>query len=71
MVLKGKKLADLYFVQKKAGSDIWVCKCGTERQQKGSGYSNLCSHIATDHPEYIKLGEDVIQNRRNTKFYMA
>jgi hypothetical protein len=70
MVLKGKQLAELYFVRKSAGEDTWICKCGTERLQKGTGYSNLCSHIITDHPEYSKLGEDMIQNKHSIMDYI-
>ncbi len=53
--LKGKQLADHYFTRDDPSGISWTCKCGVTRLQKGSGYSNLCSHIVTEHPDYIQL----------------
>ena len=55
MPLSGKELAKFYFTQDEPNGFMWTCKCGAKRAQKGSGYSNLCSHITLQHPEYKKL----------------
>ncbi|ETV74695.1 hypothetical protein H257_10811 [Aphanomyces astaci] len=53
--LKGKQLALAFFTQKAPGSSTWVCRCGKERIQNGSGYTNMCSHITQCHPEHLEL----------------
>lgn len=53
-VPRGKQLASLFFT--KVGgpeSTLWVCKCGKKRAQRGSGYSNLTSHILAEHPDAV------------------
>ena len=68
-MLKGKKLAELYFTRR-SETNIWVCKCGARRQQKGSGYSNLCTHITSDHPEYLELKEGIYRNESTIMNYV-
>ena len=48
---KGKRLALLFFTRDDAQSKTWTCSCGHKRVQKGSGYSNLVSHITVAHSE--------------------
>ncbi|ETV84120.1 hypothetical protein H257_03430 [Aphanomyces astaci] len=53
--LRGKALAELYFTRMSPDSRIWECHYGVHRTQNASGYTNLCSHINTDHPEHATL----------------
>lgn len=52
--LRGRKLADLFFTQDRADDKTWVCICGKSIKQKGSGYTNLCNHINSQHPEALQ-----------------
>ncbi|ETV74064.1 hypothetical protein H257_11375 [Aphanomyces astaci] len=51
-ILRGRQLAELFFTRNAPGSTDWTCRCGVRRAQNGSGYSNLVSHITSEHPEY-------------------
>ena len=52
--LRGKFLSQVYFTPKSPGSYVYTCVCGVERTQKGSGYTNLISHIKSNHPEHVE-----------------
>ncbi|RHY05406.1 hypothetical protein DYB36_013512 [Aphanomyces astaci] len=51
--LRGKQLAELYLTRTSPESTLWLCKCGKRRTQNGTGYTNLTSHIESEHPEYL------------------
>ena len=54
--LSGKELVQVFFLQETTGGTIWACRCGKKCQQKGSGYTNLVSHIMRiHHDQYLKL----------------
>lgn len=53
--LKGRRLAELFFTRDGPSSSQWTCRCGAKRAQKGTGYTNLCTHIFSDHPDYTEL----------------
>lgn len=50
--VKGRQLANLFFSKSPTEDDkTWICLCGVQIKQKGSGYTNLCNHINALHPE--------------------
>ena len=56
--LSGKELTRVFFHRETPNGSIWVCHCGKKCQQKGSGYTNLVSHIMRiHHDQYLKLRE--------------
>eukprot|EP00171_Calliarthron_tuberculosum_P002604 IDg2604t1 len=52
--LKGKSLAELFFTREEPRGKTWICKCGARRAQKGTGYTNLCSHILSEHAAQLE-----------------
>ena len=60
--IRGRTLALTYFTRMPDGN-LWQCRCSRVRAQSGTRYSNLVSHITTDHPEHVRLGADVVANR--------
>jgi hypothetical protein len=57
IIMKGKELAEQFFTRDDPNGVVWTCTCGVKRTKNGSGYSNLCSHISTEHPEAINAIE--------------
>ncbi|ETV88013.1 hypothetical protein H257_01398 [Aphanomyces astaci] len=55
--LRGKRLAELYFTKTTPTGNEWKCKCGHVHLKKTTGYTNLCSHVMSCHPEYVHLNE--------------
>lgn len=55
---RGKAIAELTFTRDAPGSNMWTCRCGTKRKQKGTGYSNLVSHVSTQHSELLQSLEN-------------
>jgi hypothetical protein len=55
---KGKQLAEIYFSRDEPKGIVWTCSCGAKRKQSGSGYTNLVSHITSEHPEHVQLGKE-------------
>ena len=62
----GKKLA-LQFFELLEGT-TWICKCGIKRELKGNGYTNLCSHIHSEHRELLPLTDEEVNKDKITKF---
>ncbi len=46
----GKKVRDTFFKLVEGTDDIWVCRYGTKRKVKGSGYTNFVTHVQSQHP---------------------
>ncbi len=46
----GKKVRDTFFKLVEGTGDVWVCRCGTKRKVKGSGYTNFATHVQSQHP---------------------
>lgn len=51
---KGRRIRDVFFKPCDDDPTRWKCKCGKERTQKSSGYTNLISHVLSEHPEDYK-----------------
>lgn len=51
MTLSNERIAGLFFTQLSQTSNVWACKCGKRRLKKQSGWTNLLSHIRSDHSE--------------------
>lgn len=69
-MIKGKALAELYFTMLDPEKDTFICKCGIKRQKR-NGYSNLVSHIVSDHPEHSQLGLNKDENQKNIVEYFV
>jgi len=52
--VSGKQIATLFFTRDDPRGSTWVCRCGKKCQQKGTGYSNLVSHVMRSHHELYK-----------------
>ncbi len=46
----GKKVRDTFFKFVESADDVWVCRCGTKQNVKGSGYTNFVTHVVSQHP---------------------
>ncbi len=47
----GKLIREKFYTLAHEENCIWKCKCGVLRKQSGSSYTNLVSHVQTQHPE--------------------
>ncbi len=47
----GKSVRDAFFRRQTEGSNVWICKCGTIRKLRGTSYSNVVSHVRSNHPK--------------------
>ncbi len=72
---RGRRIRDAFFTRVSPKYDQWVCNCGTKRKNTGTGYTNLFSHVQSQHPEDFKnCIEDLplssaSQNTQDTIFY--
>ncbi len=46
----GKKVWDTFSKPVEGTGDVWVCRRGTKRKVKGSGYTNFVTHVQSQHP---------------------
>ncbi|KAG7341354.1 hypothetical protein IV203_023305 [Nitzschia inconspicua] len=54
--ISGKELVAAFFHRETPNGSVWLCRCGKKCKQKGSGYTNLVSHITRSHHEdYLEL----------------
>ena len=59
------------FYTKESNSN-WKCKCGVVRQQKPkSGYSNLLSHLNTQHPDWKTQVTQQMSSSSCTNFFAS
>ena len=58
--LPPKHVVRYYFTQSSLKKMQWKFECGVVREKKGTGYSNLISHIVSDHNGF----EDYVRERR-------
>ncbi len=56
----GKSVRDAFFRRENESSNVWICKCGATRKLSGTSYSNVVSHVRSDHPkEYQVLVDEL------------
>ncbi len=55
-ISRGQQIRDSLFTRLSPGSDEWVCVCGTKRKNSRTGYTNLVTHVQSQHPnDSLKL----------------
>ena len=53
-ISRGQRIRDEFFTRADSDSRKWICvKCKTVRVQKGTGYSNLTSHVESAHRQLL------------------
>ena len=68
MVVDAGKVCSLFYKKVDGDEDQFVCNCGTMRKQKkGSGYSNLMSHLRDKHSEWENIYNDFIMSNPKSK----
>ena len=59
-----------FFKEKKDNPGVWVCQCSIERKQaEKTGYSNLMSHLRSDHKNYEQTYKNSLHNSNLDKFF--
>ena len=54
MPSRGRRIRDAFFTRESPNGDDWVCKCGKKRKNTGTGYTNLVSHVQSQHPDDLQ-----------------
>ena len=51
----GRRITELFFTRETPESNVYICKCGTERKKTSSSFQNLVSHVVSAHPDYNEI----------------
>ena len=52
--LSGKETAQLFFHKESPVGNTWICRCGKQCLQKGTGYTNLVNHVMRYHDDQVQ-----------------
>ncbi len=52
---RGRKIREAFFTRIHSTGYEWECRCGKRRKLNGTGFTNLVSHVQSQHPEELKV----------------
>ncbi len=66
-----KRIRNAFFTRLRLDSENWVCKCGSQEKNTGTGCRNLVIHILSQHPDDCKtcladLSQSAASNNTHT-----
>jgi hypothetical protein len=65
---ENQELVKFYFKLKDGSDEKYVCRCGKERSQKANtGWSNLVSHVHTDH---LNWKQEIVDGRNSISSFL-